>query len=205
MAKWNSSKVPLTKFRRKWNNRTVWRRWAKTSIQNVSPVLIAAKSLRIHLSILRTDFLTAKKIGTNCSQQSASPADSRSRQETDGWKPSTTTITHNASTARCVGRTSRDKASLWRPENLFAKVMQEVKKSIKKWSCEYLLLNQKNLWMLHILVIKRSKFTHFLESAYLSIRCHPSSLYWAFMATATCVCNALLFHFYGSLSNLWCV
>ena len=41
--------------------RTVWRRWAKTSIQNVSPVLIAAKSLRIHLSILRTDFLTAKK------------------------------------------------------------------------------------------------------------------------------------------------
>jgi len=132
MAKWNSSKVPLTKFRRKWNNRTVWRRWAKTSIQNVSPVLIAVKSLRIHLSILRTDFLTAKKIGTNCSQQSASPADSRSKQETDGWKPSTTTITHNASTARCVGRTSRDKASLWRPENLFAKVMQEVKKIYQK-------------------------------------------------------------------------
>jgi len=105
----------------------------------------------------------------------------------------------------CVRRTSRDKASLWRPENLFAKVMQEVRKSIKKWSCEYLLLNRKNLWMLHILVIKRSKFTHFLESAYLSIRCHPFSLYWAFMATATCVCNALLFHFYGSLNNLWCV
>jgi len=122
MAKWNSSKVPLTKFRRKWNNRTVWRRWAKTSIQNVSPVLIAAKSLRIHLSILRTDFLTAKKIGTNCSQQSASPADSRSRQETDGWKPSTTTITHNASTARFARKIWRAKASMRRADGFFAKI-----------------------------------------------------------------------------------
>ena len=44
------------------SSRTVWKPWARASILNVSPVPIVVKSLQTPLSILRTAYLTAKKV-----------------------------------------------------------------------------------------------------------------------------------------------
>lgn len=63
------------------------------------------------------------------SPRNASHADSQSRLAIAGWKPSTTTITASALTARCAKRISRAKASTRKVVVRFAKITR-VKASV---------------------------------------------------------------------------
>jgi len=124
----------LTKFRQKWNDRTVWKPWARASILSVLPVPIAVKFSPTLLFISRTVYLTAKKIGTSSSPQNASLAASQSRQGIAGLRLLTITTILSASTARCAKRIWRAKVSLWKLENHSVKATQEVEgKSTKNF------------------------------------------------------------------------
>lgn len=71
----------------------------------------------------KTANLTARRIGMSCSPQNVFHAVSPLRQETDGLKLSTITITLNALNVQSVTRTLKDSHSLLREDDLSARVM----------------------------------------------------------------------------------
>jgi len=104
-------------------HRIVWRPWAKHFIPNVLFALIVEKSLPTLPSTWKTDCPTVKKIGMNCSPPNVSLVVFQSRPVTVGSRLLTTIIIANALIAHYAKRTSREKDSLSRLANRFAKAM----------------------------------------------------------------------------------
>jgi hypothetical protein len=93
-----------------------------SSIPNASAVLIVERCSDPELSILKTDFLTAKLTGTICLPRNASDVISQSKPEIVGWKLSIITIIANALNVLNAIKIWKARVSSLKEENHFAKL-----------------------------------------------------------------------------------